>query len=196
MNRIPHRSDFRIRLAFSDADRLPVSMAGVDIDLWFSTRPGAPVFFAGCRSGVCNSCEILDDGSLLVMFDDHRLAPGQISADFAIHSDDESMPDGKRDIHIKPPIPIELTDSTCSRPSRPGIPQKDTGQPILVNVTIPISRPNLSHHVTRDELQKALKGMAATLDVPKIAGDDEISPIISIFSATDSPDAQQTTLNH
>lgn len=187
MNRIPHRSDFKLRLAFSDADRLPVSMKGVDFDLWFSTRPGAAVFFAAARSGVCNCCEILDDGSVLVSFDDHRLAPGQLLADIAIHSDDESMPDGKSDIHLRPAIPVELTDSACSRPSHPfgkncGDGQPGGAQPILVNITIPMKRPNLSHHVTRDELDKAILGMAQTLEIPKEADDGDIQHIVDIFS--------------
>ncbi len=187
MNRIPHRSDFKLRLAFSDADKLPVSMKGVDIDLWFSTKPGAAVFFAAVRSGICNGCEILDDGSLLVSFDDHRLAPGQLHADIAIHSDDESMPDGKNDIHLKPAIPLELTDSACSRPSHPfGKPcdsvQPGGMQPILVNITIPMKRPNLSHHVTKDELDKAILGMAQTLEIPKEADEGDIRPIIEMYS--------------
>ncbi len=155
MRRLPHRSDFRLRLAFSDADGLPVSMAGVDIDLWFTTRPGGQAYFAAVRSGVCNRCEILDDGSLVVIFDGHRLAPGQLKAEINIHTDDETMPDGKRDINLKPAIPLELTDSpACPSPGRH---QVDPQQPILVNVTIPISRPQLSHHVTLDEMDKAIK---------------------------------------
>lgn len=182
MNRIPHRSDFKLRLAFNDADKAPVSMKNCDIDLWFSTRPGAPVFFAACRSGICNNCELLDDGSLLVIFDDHRLQPGQLNAQIAIHSDDEAMPDGKNDIHLKPAIPVELTDQLCSRPGRPSAAQSQIGQPILVNITIPMRRPNLSHHVTRDEMEKAIAGMSSTLKIPETAEEADIQPIISMFA--------------
>ena len=189
MNRITHRSDFLIRFAFSDADKFPVSMKGVDFEAWFMTRPGDSVFMAACRVGICRNCEILDDGSLLVRFDDHHLPPGQLSADFSIHSDDEAMPDGKRDIRIRPVIPVELVEGTlpgsCLRPH--GHPGPDGDNPILVNVTIPMHRPNLSRHVTQDELDKAVQSIRDEIKNIKpcdmdIAGDDQITLITSIFS--------------
>lgn len=179
MNRIPHKSDFLLRLAFSDSEGLPVSMRGVDFEIWFSTKPGCPVYFIAARSGICNSCEILDDGSVLAKMDNHRLSPGQLLADLTIHADDETLPDGCHDINIKPVIPVELTDS----PVRPVCkPAGDTGsQPILVNVTIPMRRPNLTHHVTQQELEDALNGFSGQLDIPQVAGQDEIDPILDSF---------------
>lgn len=200
MFRINHHSDFALRLVFSDADRLPVKMNGVDFDFWFSTKPGAAVFFAASRAGICNACEILDDGSVLVRFDSHRLQPGQLQADFAIHSDDESMPDGKNDIRLRPVIPVELTDSpfpnpSCDRhgPKRPphhhgpfppdDPPGLSASNPIIVNITIPLHRPDLSHHVTRDELETALKSFALSIDVNP-ADKADIDPILKMFEHT------------
>lgn len=193
MNRIPHRSDFLIRFAFSDADKLPVSMKGVDFEAWFVSRPGAGVFMAAQRLGMTTNCEILDDGSLLIRFDDHHLPPGQLKADFSIHSDDEAMPDGKRDIRIRPVIPVELVEGTLPgsclhHPSTGGM-QQDGGNLILVNVSIPLHRPDLSRHVTHDELQKAVAGIQKQINGIKpcdmsIASDDEIKDITDIFSAS------------
>lgn len=185
MNRLPHRQDFKLRLAFSDSDGLPVNMKGVDVDMWFYTRPGSSAYLSAARSGICNRCSVLDDGSLLVTFDDHKLPAGQLHAEIAIHADDETMPDGTRDIHFKPAIPIELTDTTC--PPRPGHALQQSGQPILVNITIPISRPNLSHHITQDELDKAIQGIKDRIDdiqpcnlIP--ATDKQIADIASMFA--------------
>lgn len=195
MNRIAHKSDFLIRFAFSDADRLPVSMKGVDFEAWFSTRPGAPVFMAAQRLGITTNCEILDDGSMLVRFDDHHLAPGQLAADFAIHSDDEAMPDGKRDIRIRPAIPVELVEGTmpgsCRRQNIAFDIDHSRPEPILVNVTIPLHRPDLSRHVTHDELQAAVKALQERIDgiTPcdmTIAADDEIASLAGLFSTADS----------
>lgn len=158
MNRIPHKSDFTIRFAFSDADSLPVSMKAVDFEMWFMTKPGAGVFMAAQRLGICTYCEILTDGSVLVRFDDHHLPPGQLTCDIAIHSDDENMPDGKRDIRIRPVIPVELTEGTlpgsCHRP--PSHEGREGEGLILVNVKIPFSRPVLSRHITKTELDDAI----------------------------------------
>lgn len=185
MNRLPYRSDFALRLVFHDADNLPISMKGVDIDLWFSTKPGGAIFLAAARNAITTNCQVLDDGSLLVKFDDHRLQPGQLMAKIAIHSDDETMPDGKRDIHISPVIPIELTESTCSAPGH----RHDTsglGQPILVNIEIPISRPQLSHHITYDELNTAVNSLREEISrirpcETEPATDKEIEEITNIF---------------
>lgn len=191
MNRIAHKSDFLIRFAFSDADRLPVSMKGVDFEAWFMTRPGATVFMAAQRLGITTNCEILDDGSLLVRFDDHHLPPGQLAADFAIHSDDEAMPDGKRDIRIRPVIPVELVEGTlpgsCRHPGQAFDIDNHSREPILVNVTIPLHRPDLSRHVTHDELQKAVSALQKSIDEIRpcdmtVATDEEIKSIYEIFS--------------
>ncbi|MCM1522787.1 MAG: hypothetical protein NC039_09080 [Muribaculaceae bacterium] len=172
MNRIPHRSDFTIRFAFSDADSLPVSMKAVDFEMWFMTKPGAGVFMAAQRLGICTGCEILTDGSVLVRFDDHHLPPGQLACDIAIHSDDENMPDGKRDIRVRPVIPVELTEGTlpgtCHRPRAaapsPGGEGWGGAAPILVNVKIPFSRPVLSRHITKSELDDAIMQLQSASD--------------------------------
>lgn len=187
MNRLPYRSDFRLRLAFSDADSLPVSMKGVDVDLWFTTKAGGSVYLAAARSGIYNRCSVLDDGSLLVMFDDHGLQPGQLKAEIAIHADDEALPDGRRDIHLKPVIPIELTDSSCSRPLSGNHTVSDS-QPILVNIRLPYSRPDLSHHITQAELENALKALREQINDSGCnlspATEQEIEAIADIFSNT------------
>lgn len=193
MNRIPHKSEFNIRFAFSDTDSLPVSMKGVDFEMWFMTKPGAGVFMAAQRLGICTFCEILDDGSVLVRFDDHHLAPGQLTCDISIHSDDENMPDGKRDIRIKPALPVELVEGvmpgTCHR-----LPPKVDGGPILVNVRIPFSRPVLSRHVTKTELDDAISQLNSTYEDRyetlsrqvssvnmSIASDEEIADVTKLF---------------
>lgn len=202
MNRIPADSDFALRFVFSDIDGLPVPMKGTEFDMWFTTRPGAPSYFAACRQGVCRSCSILDDGSVLVPFDRHGLAPGQLSADIAIHADDETMEDGCADIRLRPAVPVEIVDrggfshvgfvrpphgaprpGGCGCPAVPDVkpPSSPAAAPIIVQVTVPGRRPNLSKHVTHQELQDALSGIAGALSIPTPAEDPEIQAVCAVF---------------
>lgn len=208
MNRIDSRSDFSLRMAFHDNKGMPVSMKNVDFDLWFATRALDNVYLAAQQSGVTNNCQILDDGSVLVHFDRHNLAPGQLTATLRLHIEDHDLPDGSREIEIKPAIPIELTDARNSMPTRSGschqaLPcsNHDPSHPVLVNIRIPWSNPDLTTHVTRQQLTKELdelrkenealrnqiselQGMSHT--PPGTATDDQIDNILSNFRTDDS----------
>ena len=174
MQRIPHNTDLSLRLVFSDADNSPVPMKDVDFEMWFSTRPGTEAYLAACRSGISLNCSILDDCSVLVSLDNHRLPPGLLKTQITIHADSEIMPDGCHDIRVSPNIPVELVDSHCLRHSHSHTPQA----PVLVNVTLPLHRPNLTHHITQKELDEALKGFNINLS----AKDDDIAEIIALYS--------------
>lgn len=181
MHRFHHRSDFSIRLAFNDRANNPVSLAEADFDFWFMTRPGARVFLAASRAGITNGCRILDDGSVLVILDDHHLPPGQIHADLKLHLVSHDHPDGANDINLRITVPVELTDSPCPAGHHDHAAPTD---PIIVNVTIPANACDLVHHVTRRELDDAIKSI--TLDVPEAATEGDIDPIIRMFSLESS----------
>ncbi len=173
MQRISHNTDLSLRLVFSDADNAPVQMNDVDFDMWFTTRSGAEPFLAACRSGIYLNCEILPDCSVMVHLDNHRLKPGIIKAQMTIHTDSEVMPDGCHDIRINQTIPVELIESHCTHHGHNHTPQA----PIIVNVTLPLHRPNLTHHVTQKELDDALKGLNVNLS----AKDADIKEIIALY---------------
>lgn len=174
MHRIPHNTDLSIRLVFSDADNAPVQMNGVDFDIWFTTRAGTEAFLAACHSGIYLNCEILPDCSILVHLDNHRLAPGTLRTQIIIHADSEVMPDGCHDIRLSQNLPVELVDSHCMHHGHNHAPQA----PVIVNITLPLHRPNLTHHITQKELDDALKGFNINL----AAKDDDIAEIIAIYS--------------
>lgn len=176
MNRIHFKSDFKLRLAFSDADGEPIPMNDLDFDFWFFTKSGSQSYLVARQGSACRRCRILEDGSVLALFDAHSLQPGQLLCDFTIHACDSDLPDASNEINVAPVIPLELVETRCnSHGLHPSVP--DTMQPILVNISIPLHRPMLQHHVTRKELMDAIN--AHIIDVT--ASDDAFAPLLTIF---------------
>lgn len=139
-----------------DIDRLPVSMKGVDLDIWLSTKTGAPSFFASVRDNACLNCHVLEDGSVLVDVAGHRLPPGRLRANIAVLSNAE----GHHHHHgpatsVTPNVPVELTESSCTHNTSSCDP--DCGAPIIVTVQFPLHRPSFTHHITKAEMDQAIQ---------------------------------------
>lgn len=185
MNRINSRQDFSIRLVFSDPEGRPLSMKDADFDLWFSTRQDGPVYFAAQRSAVCNNCRILDDGSVLVSLDNHRLPPGQLHTSLILHVDSHDMPDGVQDIHLSPVIPVEIIDGPACphRPAGSGHHQTDN-KIILVNIKVNLRHVDLRRHVTQTEINDIVAALNRKIDsiTPcDMTVSDSIDDITSLF---------------
>lgn len=149
-------------------------MKDAEFDIWLFTKPGSDPYLAACRNGICYSCEILPDGSLLINIDNHCMPPGELKAKITIHADSETMHDGCHDIRLTPKIPVELIDSHCVHHCHSHTPQT----PIIVNVSLPMHRPCLGHHVTQKELDNAINGIYGIIG----ADDTDIEDIIAMFN--------------
>ena len=94
--KVNHRSDFTLRLTLCDLQGERLNLHAANLTLNFFTATPAVAYTASLRAGVCSNCRIEPDGTLLVVFNDHRLPLGALQCRMTLLIEDDTFPDGTR----------------------------------------------------------------------------------------------------
>lgn len=114
---INHKSDFDLTIALRDLAGKEVPFPQCDWDAIFWTASKANVYRASYLGGECINCILNPDGTVCIIFNDHRLGPGQLRWEPHFRFPDVIFPDDTRDIYRPEPLDVTLVTGPGDNPT-------------------------------------------------------------------------------
>lgn len=176
MQEINYRQDFTLLQSFyyknEKGDLVDFGFPPYDFKIFYWTASRANAYVASCRYAngepKCVNCRKVGDNKLLVVFDNHKLSPGELHAEMIMEVPDDMYPDGfRRDpfpmrtdvrlIHGPTPTPTRV-ETTAILPYIKGRDGKD-GKDFSYD------------DMTEEQKEDLAKRVAGNVEMPDLGGD-------------------------